>query len=304
MDARGSALLGLVLASLLWAIAGVSWKLFLGLGFSFIIIFWVSRLFKLLSVLFISYYRVSGHEPVRGARELGMIFLNALFSVGTPFFFFLAIAYTKVSNAYFLQYTMSAWVLLVAVLFLGEKVTGRKILGFLLTIAGVLFIARPEELLGLNLGVVFALLSALAYTGDIITAFRLRGYSYHTVSVYTNAVQFLITTAMLPFFFPDISGVQGEPLGFAGLVVIGILLGIASDLYYHALHSLEASVAAIIAHIELLFACVLAFLLFRESPNALELLGYGAILVASIVILLRKSDMAHFERLLHLTDKK
>ncbi len=304
MDARGSAVLGLVLASLFWAVNGVSWKLFLGLGFAFMLIFWVSRLFKFLTVLFISYYRVESHEPLRSRRELGVIFLNALFSVGTPLFFFLAIAHTKVSNAYFLQYTMSAWVLLAAILFLGERANAQKLLSFLLTIAGILFIARPEELLGLNLGVVFALLSAFSYTGDIITARELKDYSYHTISVYTNAMQFLITTAMLPFFFSGISGVQGGPLGFAGLVVLGILLGIASDLYYNALHLLEASVAGIIAHLELLFASVIAFLLFREAPTAFELIGYAAIFAASVIILLRRSDIANFKRLLHLTDKQ
>ncbi len=303
MDARDSAVLGLVLASFFWALNGVSWKVFLGLGFSFIVIFWVSRLFKFLSVLFISYSRVRVHEPVKNGRELGIIFLNALFSVGTPFFFFLAILYTKVSNAYFLQYTMSAWVLLAAILFLGEKAGARKILSFLLTLAGILFIAKPEDILGLNAGVALALLSSFSYAGDIITARELRGYSYHTISVYTNAMQFLITTIMLPFFFPDISGLQGEPLGFVSLVVLGILLGIASDLYYQALHTLEASAASIIAHLELLFASVIAFLFFSETPTIFEFWGYALIFGASVIILFRKSDVANFERLLHLTDK-
>ncbi len=304
MEQKNSAVLCLVLATLFWAIGGVSWKIFSNLGFAFVLVFWVSRLFKFLSVLFISYYRVTVHEPVKGPREGGIILLNALFSIATPLFFFLAVSRTTVSNAYFLQFTMSAWVLVAAVLFLGEKITAKKTLALGLVLAGVLFIARPERLLSLNLGILFGLLSAVSYAGDIITARELKGYSYHTVSVYTNAMQFLIATVLLAILFQDFGALGIAPLGFAGMVVFGIILGIASDLYYQALHSLEASKAAIIAHLELFFACILAFFIFGESPTGAELLGYGAIFAASVVIVLRKSDIGHFERLLHLADKK
>ncbi len=299
------AIICLVLASLFWAVGGISWKIFESVGFAFIFVFWVSRLFKFLSVLSISYFRVKEHQPIKNRKEFAVIFLNAIFSLATPFFFVLALAYTKVSNAYFLQFTMSAWVLVFAVFFLGEKADWRKVLSIVLVLCGIVLIARPEQLLSLNPGVAFGLLSAISYAGDIITARELKDYSYHTVSVYTNALQFLVTTAALPFFIPGASsGISISPNGFAGIVAFGIMIGLASDLYYQALHTLQASTAAIIAHLELFFASILAFLLFAEIPTGMELAGYAAILAASIIILLRKSELRNFEGLLHLADKQ
>ena len=58
-----SALLWLVAATLVWAATGISWKIFSTLGFAFILVFLVSRIFKFIAVWIISYYRVKKHEP-------------------------------------------------------------------------------------------------------------------------------------------------------------------------------------------------------------------------------------------------
>lgn len=303
MDNKHLATLGLVAATLIWAVAGISWRIFLELGFAFVFIFIVSRIFKFLCVLLISYFRVKRHEPIKNRGELWLIFLNALFSVGTPFFFVLAISHTKISNAYFLQYTMPAWVMITAVMILGEKFTAKKAASVALAIIGILFVARPEDLLNLNTGVVFGLLSAISHTGDIITSRELKDYSYHTISVYSNAMQLLISLAFIPFFpLPQLGG--ENTLGLVLIVASGILLGIASDMYYLALHWLEASTAAIISFLELIFASLLAFIFFSEAPTVLEAGGYTLILFASTVIVLRKSDIGNFERLLHFTDRQ
>ena len=301
-DFRNSAVVWLIAATLVWTGTGISWKLFSLLGFAFIIVFMVSRLFKLLAVWFISFYRVKQHEPIKSIREFGIIFLNACFSVGTPLFFFLALKYTTISNAYFLQYTMPAWVLIVAVLFLGEKISGKKIFGFGLTMIGIFLIAAPGLSLEFNLGLLFGLLAAFTHTGDIITSRELKDYSYHTVAFYTNLFQFCIAAIVTPFIFEiSTSGISALPL--LAFAAIGVLLGIASDMYYHALETLEASTAAIISFTELIFAAILAFLIFNEAPKGNELIGYLLILISGVIIVLRKADIERFEHLLRFTDR-
>ncbi|VVC00004.1 4-amino-4-deoxy-L-arabinose-phosphoundecaprenol flippase subunit ArnE [uncultured archaeon] len=298
-----SAVVWLIIAALAWAATGISWKYFSMLGFSFIVIFLVSRLFKFLAVYFISYYRVKSHEPIKNLREFMFIFLNAVFSVGTPLFFFLALQETSVSNAYFLQYTMPAWVLIFAIIFLGEKIGAKKIFGFLLTMLGICLIASPWKLLEsgqMNLGLLFGLLSGFSHTGDIITSRELKDYSYHTVSFYTNMMQFLIAAVVTPLFF-KMSFAGTDPVDLLAFALIGVFLGIASDLYYHALQKLEASTAAIISFSELIFAAVLAFLLFGEKPMGNELIGYALILIAGAIIVLRRADIGRFEHLIRIT---
>ena len=85
--------------------------------------------------------------------------------------------------------------------------------------------------------------------------------------------------------------------------MLGLLLGVASDLYYLALHELEASTSAIISFLELFFASIGAFLIFGETPSGTEFIGYLLILTASTILILRKADIKNFERLLHFTDR-
>ncbi len=299
---RNSAALWLVLASFVWALAGVSWKYFSTLGYAFITVFLVSRIFKFLTVGAISYYRFRVHEPIKNAKEFSVIFLNALFSVGTPLCFFMALGYTTVSNAYFLQYTMPAWVLVAAVLLLGEKLTSKKLAGFVLTIGGIALIASPSAGLEINAGFLLGILAAFSQTGDIITARALKDYSYHTISFYSNFLQLVMVAIILPLLFP-VTAAGFEAIPLLAFAAIGVLLGIASDLYYHVLDTLEASTAAIISFSELFFAGALAFIIFGERPLGNELIGYALILSAGVIIVLRRADIWRFEHLLRFTDR-
>ena len=217
-------------------------------------------------------------------------------------FFVLALGYTSVSNAYFLEYTMPAWVLVMAVLVLGEKITLKKLVGLSLTIGGVALIAGPSLSAQVNAGFIFGLLAAFCHTGDIITSRELKDYSYHTIALYTNFMQLVIAAIVAPLAFKaSLSGLEALPLG--AFAVIGFMLGIASDLYYHALQKLEASTAAIISFAELIFAASLAYIIFGEKPLSNEIIGYGLILCAGAIIILRKADIERFEHLLRFTDR-
>ena len=88
------------------------------------------------------------------------------------------------------------------------------------------------------------------------------------------------------------------------MAAIGILLGIASDMYYHALDILEASTAAIVSFSELIFAGILAFIFFSELPKGGEIAGYALILLAGAILVLRTADIEYFERLLWFTDRQ
>src|SRR3989344_1937435 len=303
MEDRKCAIVLLITASFVWAGVGISWKYFILLGIAFMTVFMVSRLFKFLSVLFIAYYRVKQHEPIKNAGELFTIFLNACFSVGTPLFFVLALGNTTISNAYFLMYTMPAWVLIASVLILGETMSPKKLGGILLTLTGITLIAAPwNSGFQINLGLVYGLLAAFSHTGDIITSRELKDYAYHTVSLYSNFMQLVVAAIVTPLFF-EITFNGLEPVPLLAMAAIGILLGIASDMYYHALDILEASTAAIVSFSELIFAGILAFIFFSELPKESELIGYVLIFLAGAVLVLRTADIERFEHLLRFTDR-
>ncbi|MEK6957676.1 MAG: DMT family transporter, partial [archaeon] len=194
-----AAIIGLIIAGAIWGISGFAAKFFIELGFSFIFILWLSNIFRFISVWLISDYKGIKHEVVTDIKELRMILLNGLFALFTPLFFLASLVYTTLSNAYFIAYTAPAWVLVGAVLLLGEKLTAKKVFGLALTILGLFFIANPESILSLDLGFVFSFIAALTYAGDIITSRELKDYPFHTVSIYANGFQTIVLTMVVPF---------------------------------------------------------------------------------------------------------
>ncbi|MFH1391658.1 MAG: DMT family transporter [Candidatus Diapherotrites archaeon] len=295
------AVLGLIVASLIWAITGVSFKILLSEGLSFALILWVIVIFRFISVALISKYKNFKHEWVKDTKELKIILLNALFALGTPVLFVLALEQLNLSTVYFIVFTAPAWVLVFAVFFLGEKLRLKKIIGLLLTLLGVYFIVNPENI-GVNVGFFFALLAALSFSGDIITGRELKDYHFHTVALYANGFQVIVLT-IVTFLFFEFPSFNHPFLFLSGLILLGLFRGLASDFYYYALEKLEASTASIITLAELIFASLLAFLILNEIPTQTEVIGYGFILVSGLLLILRRSDIEHFEYLIHLRRK-
>jgi len=293
------AVLALIGAALIWSISNISYKIIIELGVPFLLVVWVAFVFRFISVWIISDYKKVKHEIITDFWGLKTILLNALFSLGYTLFFLLAILNTDFSNAYFIVYTVPAWVLVFAVIFLGEKLNIKKFAGIALTLLGVYLIANPTNFAALDLGVLFAFATAFCYAGDVITGRELKDYSCHTVSIYSTGFRLICLTIPLIFTFrlPEMENL----FLLLGLVaLIGFFRGIASDFYFYALEKIEASTASVITLTELIFASVLAFFIFGETHSIIELIGYGLVLVSGFIILFRKSDLEHFEHLLHI----
>src|SRR3989344_3946341 len=220
-------IIALFFAGAVWAVAALSYKFFLAAGISLAIIFVITRLFKMLSVLAIAKQKNVHQLKLADSKELFFLILNALFSMGTPVLFVLALSYTSLTNVYFIHYTMPAWVFILAAIFLGENINAKKIAAVGATVAGIFLISKPADILSINLGLVFALLSALCFAGDIITARELKGYSYHAVSIYSNAFQLLLFSLISLAIFNG-PKIYISLIDIGTLAIIGIFLGVAS----------------------------------------------------------------------------
>ena len=73
-----------------------------------------------------------------------------------------------------LVYVMPFWVLILAWLFLGERVKGMQWVAIAISVCGLLFILEPTNLNGTILSRVLALLSGLSWAGGVIVAKKLR----------------------------------------------------------------------------------------------------------------------------------
>ena len=166
-----------------------------------------------------------------------------------------------------------------------EPLTSRKIIAVALSVVGTVLISGilgMSDIQFSNLGLLASLLSAIFYGSFSLFGKKLTGdYNSWTILLYIFGFATLI---LLPFQilnpspFPDQSPAV---FYFTGLILIATISGFA--LYTTALSFLQASIAAITATSEIVFAAVYAYFILSERMDGWQILG--AILVVSGVVL-------------------
>lgn len=175
--------------------------------------------------------------------------------------------------------TVMAWIIF------KEPLTSRKIIAVVLAVIGTVLISG---ILGMSaiqissLGVFTALFAAIFYGSFSLFGKKLTGdYNSWTILLYIFGFASL---TLLPFqlFTPSPFPYQAPALFyFVGLILIATISGFA--IYTTALAHMQASIAAITATSEVVFAAVLAYFILGERMDVWQILG--AVLIVSGVIL-------------------
>ena len=175
--------------------------------------------------------------------------------------------------------TLMAWIIF------KETLTIRKVVAIVLAIAGTVLISG---ILGMSviripqLGLIASILSALFYGAFSLFGKRLTGeYNPWTILLYIfgfaalTLLPFqLLNPSPFPHQFPAL-------FYFSGLILIATISGFA--IYTAALAHLQASIAAITATSEIVFAAVYAYFILSERMDIWQILG--AVLVVGGVVL-------------------
>jgi drug/metabolite transporter (DMT)-like permease len=145
---------------------------------------------------------------------------NVLSFIG-QFAWALGITLLPFATVFALEFTTPAWVVLFAVLILGERMTASRIGVVVLGLAGILLIARPG-LEGFQPAALWVLAAAVAFGGSAITTKKL------TASQTTFAILFWMNAMQLPMnllgsdplFFRKLD--SGQLLPLLGMAVSGL----------------------------------------------------------------------------------
>jgi drug/metabolite transporter, DME family len=206
-----------------------------------------------------------------------------VFGVATLFgAYILSIHYVGAALASVLLYTAPAWVAVLAWLWLGEAITGSKILALCLTLLGVACVSLgPSILSGRGLGAVnlpgilLGLLSGLSYATYYIFGKRYLGrYATPTLFLYALPVGCLCLLPFVPF---------GAKSWQAWLTLAALALTTtygAYSVYYAGLRILSATRTAIVASLEPVLAAALAFVWWGERFDMAGYAGSALILAA------------------------
>ncbi len=222
------------------------------------------------------------------ARRLPFL---ALFGVvglaGVHLTYFQAISHTNVATAILLEYLAPVIVLVIAVLFLGERFTWTLPVGVTMSIGGcalVVGVASGAGLVVSPAGLAWGLASAVFFAAySLMGRYGAPRFSPWTLLVYGlgfASVFWLIylggPAGMAPAF---VSWRAVAAVGF--IAVVSTIVPFAA--FLKALHYVDPTRATIVATLEPVIAGVAAYATFGESFGATQLLG-GALVLAAIMI--------------------
>ncbi len=224
------------------------------------------------------------------AQKWSGLLVGALFTFEF-FCIFWALDITSVSRASVIFYTMPIWLGLVAHFVLpGERLTGMRLLGFLLAIAGVaLAFADRQDGTASFLGDVLALFAALSWAGIALTVrlTPIKDASAEAQLACQLGLSAIVFLAVAPSFGPlvrDFAPVHAGWLGYQSLVtvMIGFLL------WFRMMKIYPASDIAAFSFLSPVLSVVLGWWFLAEHISAQILVSLGFVCVGLVLISRRK----------------
>ena len=219
----------------------------------------------------------------------GILLFRALAgTLGTILSFY---AYQKLplADANALSFTRTLWLVPLAALVLKERVGARRVSATMIGFLGALLMLQPALADSSRFGLpgvaalTSALLFALTVTGMKIMT---RDHSTMTLMAWSAGLGFILAVppAVLDWRWP-------APLDLCLLAAMGVLGTITQAFYIKGMSEGDAAVMAPMDYTRLIFAIGLGYLLFREIPNTLTMVGAGVIIASTLYITMRESRL-------------
>lgn len=230
----------------------------------------------------------SGSALFRTRRFGWHLFRNLMHFVGVAGWFY-AISQINLSVGMSLQFTVPLFTIVLAIMFLGERVDTARWNATFLGFAGVLIILRPG-LEPVTMAAVAAIVSAAGYAGaNIATKVLMRDGTSDTIVFYMNVIHLplalIAAWAMGGISLPSI----GDVPWLIGLAASATL---AHWLLARALALADASLIIIVDFTKLPWVTLGAFVFFGEVPVVWAWIGGAVIFVATLYIVRRETRAA------------
>lgn len=193
-------------------------------------------------------------------------------------------------NAALLYSFTPALVLLLAVLFLGEKLSAAKIGGVVLAIAGVLLVLSAKGLAPTKgtLGDALILAAVVAWSAYTLGGKGLlRRHDAFTVIAWTfwfGALSILLAT---PWALAGLDAGAVPLRAWLGVLYLSLMTSVVSYvLWYWALRSMDASQVAIFGNLQAPFTALLAWAFMGDVPG-LAVIGGGTLVLLGVTLVQR-----------------
>ena len=174
-----------------------------------------------------------------------------------------------------------------AVLFLGERIGIRRVIGIVGALIGAMIVIRPGSDV-FSVYALFPLGAAICYSGyNIITRFVGAREDPWTSLFYTALFGAMVFSTIVPFHWQPLS-----TFTITLMVALSVMATLAQWLLIKALSLGEASLLAPIGYIALIFATLWGFLLFGDLPDQWTVIGALVIVASGIYVWSRERKAA------------
>ena len=202
--------------------------------------------------------------------------------------FFSALKYLPLAETTAIIYTSPLLVIILAVIFLDERMTRPRIALVLAGIAGMLLIVRPGSELFRG-AASLALGSAVAHGTFQILTRKLAGEDSRVLLFYPALVGTLMLTAALPWFAVEVT----MPWTDVSLIVVTGLLGTLGHFtFILAFQRAPASALTPFTYIHLVWATLIGWIVFGNFPDAWTLAGMAVIAGSGLLIAMHERRRA------------
>jgi len=192
-------------------------------------------------------------------------------------FFFLALEYTDVATTVTIYYAGPIISLILAAVYLKEKLNFLIIFSIILAFVGVFISAGGVSF---SKGAIIAFLAAISY-GALGFFSKIATISHRPAKV--TAWQILISI-FITFPFLILNEWSLNLQGFIIVLIAGIIhTALALFLWYDALNYIKVSIASVLQYLDIVFSMILAFIFLHQIPNINQIIG--AVLISTAGIL-------------------
>ena len=236
-------------------------------------------------LLLTALFFLTGHRLELGRNKKDLLYVAVSGVAMAADWLFLFEAYTQigVSLGMLINYTGPAFVIAMAPLVLGERITPSKVAALLLALIGGVLISGRAVVSGLSTwGLLCAVLSAFSYAVMVLANKK----AQHITGVQNATVQLFFTAATVVIYAlirgVDLSGALSG--GWLPILWLGLInTGIGCFCYFSSIGSLSAQTVSVCGYIEPLFAVLLAAIVLHESLSPIQILGAALILGGALL---------------------
>ena len=195
------------------------------------------------------------------------------------------------SSLSFSEQTTGFFVMILARIFFGEKITGTKLIALVLTVIGCVFVTGVigEGYTPPPIAILTGVLTGLAYAmNNILTSMAVRKNDPQTVTLYTLLFSFIF---LIPFCGGNslVELCRANPSILTVAFVMCLITGVLAQFAFSVgLKLIESGKAAIYGAAEPVVGTLIGILVFHEESGLLKMTGI--IMVISAILLIGESS--------------